>query len=1015
MCEDSGNLIPGGCFTLDFQGLVSEVNLMGPRFLDLEGSEIIGTPFRRLVASEFHPVFDDFLKKIFNKRTIAACDVRLQGQGQTPQYVHLEGHMISASPNMPECCRALVVDTTHYRDSATELEFRNLILSTQQEASLEGILAVDDNGRILSFNQRFLDMWHIPAAEIKPILDGLLLRTVCRQILHPQAFLESVCHLYQHHDETSDDEIRLVDGRTLFRHSAPIKGATGAYYGRVWFFRDVTEGKKAEETIRENEEKFRAIYEGSNDAIMLLTETGFIDCNERTVEMFGMTGKEDFCAAHPANVSPPFQPDGWDSRSAALAQIRAAFKKGHQRFEWVHRKAGGEDFIADVLLSSFVCAGKTTLQATVRDITDQKKMLESLQKSEQELRLTLEATTDGIWQWNLVDNTIWFSPKYYAMLGYEPGEFEASFQAWREMIHPDDQDRAVEVILDFVRGATVEYKNEFRLRTKDGDYCWIRASARVGERDDQGNAVRVIGNHQDITDLKHADEMIRESKKLYERLTEQSLAGIYLIKGGCFIFLNSRAASMSGCNPGELIGIQADSIIHPEDRKDVRENARRMLRGEINAPYEFRIMAKDGKIRWVMETVSAIRNGGDQVILGNCMDITEKKSEEEKRQFLECQLQQAQRMEALGTLAGGIAHDFNNILSSVMGFTELAIRESHADKRLNHLEQVMKASERAKNLTGQILDFSRRAEEGKKSFDIRPIVKETLKLMKASLPSTILIKQNIISKPATVLADPTQIHQVMMNLCTNAAYAMREKGGVLHVHLSLIDIDQEMALLNPDINTGPHIQLKISDTGHGIDPDIIDRIFHPFFTTKKQGEGTGLGLSVVYGIVKNHGGAISVQSSLKSGTTFTVYLPSLSIDVATNEMKSPVSTPGGRERILFVDDESAIVTATEQYLGSLGYDVVATSESLEALEIFRKAPNRIDLVITDMTMPQLTGLELSKEILTIQPGIPIILCTGYSQLIQEKLLKQQGIRELVKKPITMADLSRRIRQVLDER
>ncbi len=642
-------------------------------------------------------------------------------------------------------------------------------------------------------------------------------------------------------------------------------------------------------------------------------------------------------------------------------------------------------------------------------------MLETVNKREKELLLILEATTDGIWQWDLRDDKILLSQKFYAMLGYEPGEFPADFQTWQDMIHPADRECAVDNFRNFIRGTTVEYRNEFRFRAKSGDYRWIRAGGRIVERDDRGNAVRLIGNHQDITDLRHADEMIRESKELYEKLTELSLAGIYLIQKGEFKFLNARAASMVGCLPGELVGRRADNIIHPDDRARAGENAQSMLRGELTAPYEFRIITKDGKTRWVMEAVSAICNGRNRLVLGNAMDITERKAEEEKRKFLEYQLQQAQRIEALGTLAGGIAHDFNNILSSLIGFTELAMRESRADKRLHHLEQVMRASERAKNLTAQILDFSRREEAGKKPLDIRMIIKETLKLLKASLPATILIKPEMTTKPATVLADPTQIHQIMMNLGTNAAHAMREKGGVLQVQLSLIEMDQEeMALPDTGLKAGPYVRLKISDTGQGIDPANLDRIFHPFFTTKKQGEGTGLGLSVVYGIVKNHGGMISVKSSPGNGTAFTIYLPYITTGMVAGDKESSFPSPSGKERILFVDDESAIVDAAAQYLRSMGYDVIATTESLEALKIFRRRPDRIDLVITDMTMPRLTGLELSMEILAIRADLPIIICSGYNQLLQEKLLKRLGISHFVKKPITLADLNRRVRQVLDK-
>jgi CheY-like chemotaxis protein len=374
-------------------------------------------------------------------------------------------------------------------------------------------------------------------------------------------------------------------------------------------------------------------------------------------------------------------------------------------------------------------------------------------------------------------------------------------------------------------------------------------------------------------------------------------------------------------------------------------------------------------------------------------------------------------MEAIGTLAGGIAHDFNNILSAILGYTDMALTDQTLDNRLRrYLDQVYKAGERAKDLVKQILAFSRQSDEALRPLGISPIVKEVLKLLRAALPSTIKIHCEIHADQDTVLADPTQIHQVLMNLCTNAAHAMHGGKGELIVSLSPMEINPGDAfIINHDLTPGMYLQLSVSDTGHGIDPVIMDRIFDPFFTTKKPGEGTGMGLSVVHGIVKSYNGAITVESKVGEGTTFHVYLPLLMETEGKPEVEAALRIIGGKECILFVDDEESLVRLAEDMLSGLGYEVIGRTSSMEALELFRARPNRFDLVITDMTMPNMTGIELAREIMHIQPGVPVVLCTGFSEAITPETAKAMGVREFIMKPIIQKQLAEAIRRAVDRK
>jgi CheY-like chemotaxis protein len=326
----------------------------------------------------------------------------------------------------------------------------------------------------------------------------------------------------------------------------------------------------------------------------------------------------------------------------------------------------------------------------------------------------------------------------------------------------------------------------------------------------------------------------------------------------------------------------------------------------------------------------------------------------------------------------------------------------------------MKAAQRAKDLVQQILSFSRQGREERKPLDIQPVIKEGLKLLRASLPATIEIRQDMEENLGTIEADPTQVYQVLMNLCTNAAHAMDEKGGVLGVSLGNVDVNGGGPAAPAGIEPGPYLRLRVGDTGHGISPEILKRIFDPYFTTKEVGKGTGLGLSVVHGIVKSYGGGITVASEVGRGSTFDVYFPRIEPGHWAAEAAQIEPLPlGGQGRVLFVDDEQALVEIARNSLEHLGYEVVARTSSVEALELFRVRAERFDLVITDMTMPNMTGDKLARELLRIRPGIPIILCTGFSGHITEEKAKAIGVREFVMKPLVIADLAKVVRQALD--
>ncbi|MGD8493735.1 MAG: response regulator [Desulfobacterales bacterium] len=419
----------------------------------------------------------------------------------------------------------------------------------------------------------------------------------------------------------------------------------------------------------------------------------------------------------------------------------------------------------------------------------------------------------------------------------------------------------------------------------------------------------------------------------------------------------------------------------------------------------------------LLNTANALESLEFYSLLRNQNEVLEQMVEERTQTLAkyERQLQQVLKIQAIGTLAGGIAHDFNNILFPIVGYTELTMDEVPEDSVAhNNLGEILKAANRAKELVKQILTFSRQSGQERKPVEVQQVVKEALKLLRASIPASIDIVHDIDEKCAPVMGDATQIHQVVMNLCTNAYQAMQDKGGKLEVSLKEIYVEYEHTVQKIGMQPGPHVRLQVTDEGCGMDAAVLDRIFEPYYTTKEQGKGTGLGLSVIHGIVKNHRGDITATSSPGKGAVFTVLLPVIEEEDVQTEYEPVNGAEEGCEHILLVDDEEQIVSMERQMLENLGYKVTTRTDSVEALKEFSRQPQDYDLVITDMTMPHMSGDELAQKLLDVKPGIPVILCTGFNEDITEEKALEMGIQRFIMKPVIKNDLATTIRSVLDQ-
>ena len=520
-------------------------------------------------------------------------------------------------------------------------------------------------------------------------------------------------------------------------------------------------------------------------------------------------------------------------------------------------------------------------------------------------------------------------------------------------------------------------------------------------------------------DLRGALEELEESRTRCTDLYDFAPVGYLTVNGeGLIVEANLTAADMLGVTRGHLIKEPLSNFIINDDQ-DIFYRHRKLLIESHPRQICTLQMRNNGLSRLYIQMESVVRpeiDGDDGQFRTIITDISERMAARQKIFGLESELRQAHKMEAIGTMAGGIAHDFNNMLAVIIGYAEVIEEnlEKHDPKR-EHILKVLKAGNRASDLVKQILAFSSNTSnvEGYGHISLNPIVKEILQLQQSIIPENITLKTDIDENCGLTNGDPVQIHQVLMNFFTNALHAMEEEGGSLAVDLHKARISAEDVITEPDLRTGTYLRLSVSDTGCGMTPEIIDKIFDPYFTTKNYGKGSGMGLSVVHGIVRSHKGFITVDSKPRMGSIFNAYFPW--IEDKIEEKESPVheKIPIGTEKILFIDDQEMLTDIGKTMLENLGYSVTAINDSSEALDLFVSNPSQFDLVITDQTMPKLTGSELAEQFLQIRADLPIILCTGYSVFVDKIKAQEIGIRAFVMKPIHIRDLSRLIRKVLD--
>jgi PAS domain S-box-containing protein len=786
--------------------------------------------------------------------------------------------------------------------------------------------------------------------------------------------------------------------------------------------------RRSDDALRQSEDRYRRLVDLSPDAVLIVQDGLVIFANPAGRRLLG--GSDDAVVVG----RPALDFLHKDEHAVVATRMNEVLNGARQNIfqERRYKRFDGTPLDVEVAATLYPDPGGPAIQIILRDISQRKRAEAKTRETEERFRQIAESIDEVFWITPPDKNRmIYVSPAYEQIWGRPCAELYVNPRNWIAAVHPDDRDRVIHAAM--TKQTQGAYDEEYRIVRPDGSERWIRDRA-FPLRDDTGEIYRIVGLAEDITARKTVESEIRAlSEQLEARVAERTAqlgdanealraadsrqrallnaipdAVLRIRRDGTFLDFSAPHGTAL-LPPERIIGSNLREPAIPEGVRTALTSAieRAVSTGAV-VVLEYALPADGGARQFEARIV---RSGSDEVV-ATIRDITERKSAEAHRERLEQQLRQSQKMEAIGTLAGGIAHDFNNILTAILGYAEVLRAHVRGQPGVEErLAEIAKAGARAKDLVAQILTFSRRQEHSRTTMSLGPAIDDTLKLLRAAIPASIEIDAQVDPNLPPVLADATQIHQVVMNLAANAAAAMAGGPGRLRVRCAAVDLD-DAAATDAGLTAGRYVRLAIEDTGCGMAPEVLERIFDPFFTTKGPGEGTGLGLSVVHGIVKAHDGAIQVESRVGEGTAFRVHFPALADHRPARERARTRTIEGQGEHVLCVDDEPALVELLRDQLTALGYRVTSHVSPVEALADFFSRPLDFDVLLTDLTMPAMSGADLAERIIAARPDLPIVMATGYGHIMSEERARGLGLRPLLYKPFTLVQLGDAIQDAL---